>query len=145
MENVSTKHGILSTNASAPPTVYLAGNYRHREKINDRIKEVENRGYSVTLNWTGEVIGGKKELHQIAIDDLKAAMTSDMTVACMDFTPCNCKGTWAEIGASLASGNRVVIVGSADSPECIFIHHPNIIRYNTWNQCVMTEFPPLNE
>ena len=117
--------------------IYIAGRWEDRKQIREIQKAMIDQGYELTLDWTDhEYPTARRTLAKWAADDLTAASNAETLIALMEVTH-DYKGAWCEIGACLATGGIIIILGHG-SDSAIFLNHPRIIQYNSWEEYFKT-------
>lgn len=109
---------------------YVAGRWEDRQEVQEIQRFLCGLDMELTLDWTQhEYPIGEKDLEKWAKDDLVAASQSSLLVAVMEQQH-DYKGAWCEIGACLARGGIVNVIGH-DCDSAIFLHHPRVVRFDT--------------
>ena len=94
-------------------------------------KKLEAKGHTVTLDWT-QLEGLKpyeqnsKRSAEAAAQMIKAVQDADLFVI---FPDKGGTGMYAELGAALAMGKQVFVIGNLNKP--IFLFHPLITRVSS--------------
>lgn len=115
---------------------YVAGKYEERGKIANLIRELRQRGHSITHDWTHEDDTGlegearEQYLRSCAIDDRRGA--GECKVFVLVHNPA-CRGAFAELGIAIGSTTfypkRFIVIGwDGKSGYPIFYHLPGVIR-----------------
>lgn len=108
--------------------VYVAGKWEDRERVRKIQQWLLAAGHEITCDWTCHdfgpdgVKGNEEDFQAIALEDIEAVKRADAVVAVME-RPYAYKGLYVEIGACLAQGTPVYVLGDAGD-SCIFMHHP---------------------
>ena len=97
--------------------VYVAGKWEDREKVRRVQARLRALGDTITHDWTNSREIDREE----ALRDIEGVKQCDMLVAVLS-EEYNHRGTWVEIGAALALGRPVYIIGNGG--PCIFTAHP---------------------
>ena len=112
--------------------VYIAGSWKNKEKIEYIMREIENWGYNIAVDWTKHQEKGNAK--QYAEEDLNGLKECDSLIYCMDSN--HSRGKNFELGYIAALNKPIAIyiipndgiVGKGDIPidslidkECIFI------------------------
>lgn len=111
--------------------VYLAGKF-HDEEMPSRMKELTNKGFRITHNWT---TNKDVPLTEAAILDINGVIDSDIVIAVMDDESYAYRGTFTEIGCAIGLSKRIIIVNANPNAECVnlcFYHHPKIEHCDTF-------------
>ena len=107
---------------------YLATSYLNREKGAEVIDLLTSAGHHCTFDWTR--LDSESDL---TVPNLPATAKSeiDAVVACDLFVLLapGRLGAHAELGAALACGRHVVVIGDTSDTDCIFYHHPQVSVY----------------
>ena len=119
-DNCSEEHSPFRS-----PSVYVAGNYRYdRYTVADIADIFEDRGYHITYKWYEEEAPSKQAK---AAADLHGVLSADALIVLMRQHR-NYRGTWVEIGAALAQGMAVYVIGDVNS-DLVFLHLPAVHRF----------------
>ena len=117
--------------------IYIAASYPRKDEAIRLSTALSNKKNNIVSSWLfaneeGYSINENKEdkikrMRKCAIRDLKEIKYCDMLVC---FTGDNLThgGRHTELGAALALGKRVVIIGKEES---VFHYHPYVIAYKT--------------
>jgi hypothetical protein len=103
-------------------TVYVAGKWSEREKARKVMKELNDRGYAIAVDWTTHE--HPDMFKEYVLEDIEAIKSSDILLACMWNKNIFYKGAWIEIGVALGLDKKIIIIGEEVSG--IFLSHPNI-------------------
>lgn len=118
--------------------VYVAAPFGAKERVRALYSALRRAGHMVAFDWTRcddqEVPEEERKayLSECATIDLAAAAGAQVTVVLADAGAT--RGAWVELGAALANGRTVILVGCDDA--MIFAHHPNVVRVSTDEQAV---------
>jgi hypothetical protein len=116
-------------------TVYVAGKFRD-DRMPSYIQSISKiPGVVVEYNWTLEK---DKPPREAAIFDIKGVVGCDVFIAVMDDTTYDYRGTFTELGAAIATGTLVMVVGGETTyaqTNCFF-HHPSIIRIKSFDVAI---------
>jgi nucleoside 2-deoxyribosyltransferase len=120
--------------------LYVAGKWYDKEKIQEKMRELEQLNHKITHNWTvceTEYNGESARLRANAIDDIDGVKNADIVVVIMDDAKYPYRGTSHEVGAALALDKPVFLY--CPDPEntewyrgC-FSRHPCIKLFRTWD------------
>uniref|UniRef100_A0A6M3K5D4 Putative nucleoside deoxyribosyltransferase n=1 Tax=viral metagenome TaxID=1070528 RepID=A0A6M3K5D4_9ZZZZ len=108
---------------------YLGGKYEERHQIKDMAHKLVEMGYEWTCDWTKHWDLTFAQFY--AQEDIKGVLDADFVIFKKD-NDHKYKGTWVEMGAALASGKPVYIVGHAGD-SCLFIKHPLVEQFENFN------------
>lgn len=113
--------------------VYVAGKWEEKERVRAVQAEVESCGWGVSHDWTN---GDASRIPEEAEADLDGVDGCDAFL--LLWHP-NLRGGLAELGAALALGKAVVVVGAPADCEgtCIFYQHPRVIRVQDLNDAFL--------
>jgi hypothetical protein len=101
--------------------VYVAASYtKDRERAGQFIERLIDAGFEITHDWTDEVhpptsmtpAARKLVSRGQAEADLRGAIDCDVLVLLVSK---GMRGAWIEVGAALASGSRVLVVGKPEN------------------------------
>ena len=107
------------------PYVYVSGNFQYdRYTVADIAEVFENHGYHITYKRYDEEAPSKQAK---AAADLHGVLSADTLIVLMRQHR-NYRGTWVEIGAALAQGMSVYMIGSVNS-DLVFLHLPAVRRF----------------
>jgi nucleoside 2-deoxyribosyltransferase len=108
---------------------YIASGLPNAESVRDLRDLLVRAGHVHTYDWTehGSVAhGGPSLMCKTAECELHGVLTADVVIVLLP----GGRGTHVEMGAALASGKRVLLVGDAArlNDPCAFYHHPRVVR-----------------
>ena len=102
--------------------VYVATKFENKDQTRHVIARLEAAGYHVTYDWTQSEQFSQEQ----AIADLRGVLQADFVVVLAEQHVAY-KGTYVELGAALASGTTVYLVGNG-MDACVFANHPLVRR-----------------
>jgi hypothetical protein len=108
---------------------YMSGKWEEREEIKELQEEICKLGHMLIVDWTGHEKDDPGFPSQYAIDDIQGASDCDFYVGLFK-NPYYYKGALVEMGASLAYGRKVYIIGHAID-SCLFVNHPLVQKFAT--------------
>lgn len=108
---------------------YVMGKWEEREEIRKLQAELRRLGHIITIDWTWHNEDDPGFPSQYAVEDIIGACSADACVGRF-INKHNYKGALIEMGASLASGKRVYIIGHAID-SCLFVGHPLVQKFDT--------------
>ena len=104
--------------------IYVAGKYEEKERIREVMNILRGVGHTITVDWTEDA----QNTRQQAIKDLRGVADADIYVGVFE-KDLPYKGALVELGAALALGKPVYILGDAvHVKNCIFLRHPAVRR-----------------
>jgi len=109
--------------------IYVAGKWEEKETIRKLMNLLESVGHEITCDWTKHeypVDNIKETLKAYAIADIQAIADCDILIFYAE-NNLPYHGAFCEMGAALALGKLVFIVGDAID-SCIFTHHPLVMK-----------------
>ena len=106
---------------------YIAGKFQEREEIRKLQNELRKMGNIVTIDWTWHEEDDPNYPSQYAIEDIIGATSCDAYVG-LFVNEVNYKGALVEMGAALACGKMVFIIGHAID-SCLFTSHPSVQKF----------------
>ena len=113
--------------------IYVASKWQDREIIKQIQKDIELAGHSISYDWTDHsfdpVAGTKKDLERLAVEDIQGVINADLLIVYAVFHY-SYEGAFCEMGAALALGKPIYVVGYAID-SCIFINHPLVKQFET--------------
>lgn len=125
------------------PKVYIAAQYRQKADIDQKKKELEGLGFTVTSTWTEEKdspnVSLKEVEDRILLDyaerDVREIKAADLLVLfTVDPDEMTRRGgRHVEFGYAMGQGKQVAIVGPREN---IFHHLPEVPRFASWPQFV---------
>lgn len=125
---------------------YVAGKYQERDCVRLVFKELEALGHIITVDWTNHDIypndAVEQKLGLFAHDDIEGVREADAFIGCL-LNDHVYKGLWCEMGAALALGKPVYLVGSAGD-SCIFANHKLVKKFKTFQELYSFVSPPSN-
>ncbi|MBU1800638.1 MAG: nucleoside 2-deoxyribosyltransferase, partial [Bacteroidetes bacterium] len=106
---------------------------QERKRITHIMLDLEDLGYEIALHWPIYDMQSPSHEHNAicAVHDMDGVRRCDMLIAICD-KPYNYMGTLAEIGAALALGKPVIIVGNMHN--FIFAYHPLVVCMDSVTQ-----------
>lgn len=101
--------------------IYVAAKMEEAERASKLMRRLESQGHEITHDWTKidptcETTDIEKQI-KISGDDLLGAINSDFVV--LLWHP-NLKGGLVEMGAALALGKQVALIGGPEYLGCVF-------------------------
>jgi nucleoside 2-deoxyribosyltransferase len=114
---------------------YVASGLANQEAVRGLIATLEKLGHSVTYDWTrhGSMQAEPHEWGRVANAEMKGVVCAAFVVV---LTPGGF-GTHVELGAALACGIPVILVGTREDRragrdyDCVFHFHPFVKRVET--------------
>lgn len=132
--------------------IYLAARYGRREELSEYAAQLRGLGFEVTSHWlNGEHEAQDQTPHplvrrQFALEDWADLMAADTCIAFTeqpgDVPGRSRGGRHVELGAALASGHRILIVGPQENVFCCL---PQVEGYATWSDALITICVEANE
>jgi nucleoside 2-deoxyribosyltransferase len=107
--------------------VYVAGKWEDREKVRHWHKVLRDNGHRITCDWTDHEYpeaGQEHLLQRYAVDDIVGVTVCDLLIVIFQ-ERYHYRGALVEMGAALALGKRVWVLGTAEE-SCIFMEHPSV-------------------
>jgi len=103
---------------------FIAGRWSDRNRVRELIYAARERGHEVTHDWTIKDVPDKSfvELQECALNDLDGVRRCDAFVFLAD-QEFQFRGAYTELGAAIALGKPVFIIGSC-ADKNIYVHHP---------------------
>ena len=101
---------------------YVATKWEDRGSAKVLMDALVKRGHHITYDWTVQ----EQELPQQAIADLQGVFSADYLVVLAEHHR-PYRGVYVELGAALACGRPVLLVGDG-LDECLFIRHPLVSK-----------------
>ena len=101
-----------------------------RAVIADRVRQLQERGYTVVSSWHRRNESGETPA-DIGLIDARELQDADLVIVCADLSPSSSGGMWWEMGAATAWGKHVVVIGAMGACN-VFAHLPKVRRYPTW-------------
>ena len=109
------------------PTIYTASKTKHAPKW----IELRGKGYNVISTWIDEHQPGQTEnFADLALRCIQEPAKADVTILYCepgDYL----KFALVEVGAALAAGKKIIIIGMGRSLSATMLHHPNIQHVQT--------------
>jgi nucleoside 2-deoxyribosyltransferase len=106
--------------------VYVASKWENKPRVKEIMTILREHGHTITYDWTECEVSNVEQ----AILDLRGVADADILVGVFEKDTAY-KGSLVELGAALALGKPVYILG--DAPviyDCIFFRHPHVRRVN---------------
>ena len=117
--------------------VYVAGKWEDKERVRAVMEELIATGHRVTHDWTTEE--GSDSYTERALNDLRGVWFADALVIVAVNTELPYRGTLVELGAALALGKPVYVIGGKgwftsekDETGMIFTSHPLVQPISRW-------------
>lgn len=112
---------------------YVAAKYCDRDAVRIVYGDLIDRGHSITCDWTNHDIYPEdaplEKKAEFAIDDIEGVRNADAVIAIF-IEERHQRGALIEIGAALALGKPVMIVGEHEASSTL-LQHPLITRFKT--------------
>jgi len=115
---------------------YIGGKWEEREGVRKLQNELRRLGHIITIDWTWHEEDDPGFPSQYAIEDIVGVTSCDAYVGRF-VSKVNYRGALVEMGAALAGGKRVFIIGHAID-SCLFANHPLVQRFD--NEAVFLRF-----
>ena len=112
----------------------MAGKWEEREAIRELQNKIRGLGCIITIDWTWHETDDPSYPSQYAVEDIIGATSCDVYVGRFIET-LDYKGALVEMGATLAVGKDVLIIGHAID-SCLFAHHPQVTIFDTEEECL---------
>ena len=109
--------------------IYVAGKWEDRLHIRVLQEALREMGHTITIDWTWHEKDDTGFPSQYAVEDIIGASVCDIYIGVFK-TRHFYRGALVEMGAALASGKRVYILGHAID-SCIFVGHPLVKQFDT--------------
>lgn len=121
---------------------YVATKYEFKDRAREVMLELSRAGHLVSYDWTINEQGSALQ----AIADLRGVQDADFLIAIFEKDAAY-KGAFVELGAALALGKPVYVLGHAADlvklPEgwggCLFIAHPNVHRDDAYRRDILQQ------
>ena len=86
--------------------VYLAGKWSEKEKVQEKMRDLNDLGYAITHNWTTFEADPNNSLQSMANHDVDGVINADMYIGVFDDEKYPYRGTFTELGVALATKKR---------------------------------------
>jgi len=109
--------------------IYVAGKWQERDLIREIMKSLRDLGHEITCDWTDHEYPTeniKEKLAKYAVIDIEAVTACDVLIFYAE-NNLPYAGAFCEMGAALALGKPVFIVGEGID-SCIFTNHPLVMK-----------------
>jgi len=121
--------------------LYIAGKFSEKELIRKYMDEAIKLGHTITHDWTSFENEGDdiERMKRSAEKDIQAVRDCDCIIAILTDPKYAYRGSFSEIGGSLALNKKVIIVNSDKTAYCttnVFYHHPIIIHVDSWDEAI---------
>lgn len=124
--------------------LYLAGKWADRNgSMGEKRDSLKAAGHEITHDWmTFEVpTRDHRQLGVMAVKDIEGVQAADAVVIVMDDPDYSYRGSFSELGASLALGKPICMVSPPGSgygfKGNVFWHHPHIMYVETWKSALV--------
>lgn len=119
--------------------LYIAGKWDDKEIIREHMNQMESFGYQITHDWTKNesLTRNIDDLSNFAKLDIDGVINADIVLVIMTDKTYTYRGTFTELGASIATGKKIVIYCPDKDSYCCtncFFHHPNIQHFEQWDE-----------
>ena len=104
---------------------YIAGKWEEREIVRQYADAISALGYTVSYPWFTRHTG-TTPLDIAAGEDLEGVRDANFCVFVYE-RQLAYAGAFAELGAALAYGRQIYIIGDAGN-RCVFAHHPMVVH-----------------
>jgi nucleoside 2-deoxyribosyltransferase len=93
-------------------SIYVAGAWIHREKLNIKMNKLKDLGFLITSNWPSfeDKLTNPDDYAECSIFDIDGVVTADTVLAIMTDPKYPYRGTYTEIGCAIGSGRRIIVV-----------------------------------
>ena len=106
--------------------VFVGGKWENREVVRKFMDRLVAEGHTITHDWTkNEETTYRAELAIQALGDLDGVREADFSVFIVEDDKVIYRGVLVEMGAALAWGQRVYLLGEAQDSN-IYSNHPNV-------------------
>jgi len=109
---------------------YVAGSIEDRQYIKFVQKKLIASGHEITRDWTANF---KKDDCEESQRDIGGVEKCDAFLGMFRSNHRIYRGSLAELGAAIAYGKRVYVVGHA-ADDCVFVHHPLVTVFSTFRE-----------
>lgn len=114
---------------------YVAGKFADRLDVKAIMVGLLLRGHEITCDWTGHELHDNTEPHDLqqqwAVEDMQGVRKADVLIA-LFVKPHQYRGAFIEIGAALALGKPVWVLGDTQR-SATMMHHP-FIDHISWEE-----------
>ena len=107
---------------------YVAGKFENKEEIKVLQNELRKGGHIITVDWTWHKYDDPGYPSQYAVEDIIGASSCDAYVGVFK-EDVGYKGALVEMGAALAFGKKVYLIGHAID-SCLFVGHPFVRQFD---------------
>lgn len=118
--------------------IYVTTKFENREEAREVMRLLEERGHTITLDWTTHEIPKPGDKERWAVDDLQGVADADLIFLILP----GGSGAHTELGAGLILGKRVIIVG--EKLHSVFHYHPNVTWCRTKEEAIYHYMRPWN-
>ena len=102
--------------------VYVASKWENKKRVQEVMSLLKASHHEITYDWTHCEVSNREQ----AILDLRGVAEADVVIGIFEDDVAY-KGALVEVGAALALGKPVYVVGNAPVVDlCIFFKHPNV-------------------
>lgn len=111
--------------------IYVASRLENADAVRHAQALCLEYGHELTYDWTPHFYavqrGEKVDLGLVAAEDLEGVLEADALIL---LSHPGIKGALVEVGAALATGARVVVVGDPVAAGCdnVFLHLPEVVH-----------------
>lgn len=108
---------------------YVAGKFEEKKEVRKIQNALRKLGYIITIDWTWHEVDDPGYPSQYAVEDIIGATSCDVFIGRF-IAKHDYKGALVEMGAALAAGKAIIVIGNAID-TCLFIGHPLVTRFNS--------------
>jgi len=120
--------------------IFIGGSFNNRVEVRKYMDKAIALGHVITHDWTSVVTQPDSASRaRTAKIDQEAVKDADVAIFIMDDPNYPYRGTFTELGMSIAYGKNIIIVNPLEKIAAmtnVYYHHPSIIHVKTWDDVV---------
>ena len=109
--------------------IYVGAKYCERGAAKRLMAELVRQGHKITVDWTNYTKEDAESLTFYAQEDIRGVKQANVAIFIFE-NPHKYKGCWVEMGAALAKGRKVILIGKAGQ-SCVFVSHPKVMTISS--------------
>ncbi len=113
---------------------YVAGKFQDRKNVRKLMDKIQDLGHAITYDWTIDEEGAEGYPILNTINDTRGVLICDVFVGRF-IEENDYRGALCELGMAIIENKRILIIGNGAN-GCIFVHHPNCLRFESELECL---------
>ena len=106
------KQSISDKRPTISKKIYVAGSWKQRHQLNERMEDLRSKGYTVTSYWPGleDRLNNPDDYGECSKIDINGVIGSDTILMFMTDPMHPYCGTFTEMGCAIGSGKRIILI-----------------------------------